>query len=153
MMLICFMNYRYHSLQTLTISSKMSLWWTWMVIRVSNLVLSTFVRFLVVWSIRVLSNSMKAWLVADIIFLSYLAAVSASVESLVQINWRPKRPTCAGNMLRNSSNWKLGSWIAIAAVRMTPCIDFWAITIKAMSQTSTLPSARTGFSNWWNRKA
>ena len=77
----------------LTKSSKMSLWCTWMVISVSYLVLSTFVKFFVVCSIKTFSSSRKAAFVCCITFLSYLAFVSASVASLVQIIWIPNKPT------------------------------------------------------------
>ena len=41
-------NFINYSDKSFTKSSKMSLWWTWIVTRVSNLTLSTFVRSCVV---------------------------------------------------------------------------------------------------------
>ena len=84
--------------RSLTRSSKMSLWCTWMVMSVSNFVRSTFVSSLVVCSIRTFNNSKNAVLVCCITFLSYLAFVSASVESLVHIIWIPSRPTYKQNL-------------------------------------------------------
>ena len=78
---------------SLTRSSKMSLWCTWIVMSVSNFVLTTLVNSLVVCSISTFNSSRKAVLVCCMTFLSYLAFVSASVESLVQIIWIPNRPT------------------------------------------------------------
>ena len=77
----------------LTRSSKISLWWTWIVIKVSYFVLSTFVSSWVVCSTKTLRRSKNAWLVCVITFLSYFALVRASVESRVQIIWIPSRPT------------------------------------------------------------
>lgn len=77
----------------LTSSSNMSLWWTWIVMRVSYLVLSTASKSLVVMSIRVLRRSRKNWLVLDMMRRSYRALVRASSESLVQIIWIPSNPT------------------------------------------------------------
>ena len=58
--------------------------------------------------------------------------------------------TCAGNMLRNSRSWKpTESCSAMAAVRMTPCRELWAIRSRAISHISTLPSA---FTNFWSCK-
>lgn len=81
----------------LTRSSNMSLWWTWMVMRVSYLVLSTASRSLVVMSISVLSRSRKSWLVLAIMRRSYRALVRASSESLVHIIWIPSKPTWIKN--------------------------------------------------------
>ena len=78
---------------SLTKSSKMSLWWTWMVINVSNFVLTTLVSSLVVCSMSTFNSSKNAVLVCCITFLSYLAFVKASVESRVHIIWIPSKPT------------------------------------------------------------
>lgn len=75
----------------------MSLWWTWMVMRVSYLVLSTDSRSLVVMSIRVLSISRKYWLVLAIIRRSCLALDRASSESRVHMIWMPNNPTLKKN--------------------------------------------------------
>lgn len=75
----------------------MSLWCTWIVINVSYLIRSTGLRSFVVISINVFRRSRKNWFVFRIIFLSYLALVKASSESLVQIIWIPNNPTL-GNM-------------------------------------------------------
>lgn len=75
-------------------SSNMSLWWTCMVMRVSNLTRSNLVRFLVVWSMSKFSISRNFWLVIIIIFLSYLAFFRAVSESVVQISCNPSNPTC-----------------------------------------------------------
>ena len=64
---------------------------------VSNFVRSTFLSSLVVCSINTFNSSRKAVFVCCITFLSYLAFVSASVESLVQIIWIPSRPTYTQN--------------------------------------------------------
>lgn len=77
----------------LTRPSKMSLWCTWIVINVSYLIRSTGLRSFVVISINVFRRSRKNWFVFRIIFLSYLALVKASSESLVQIIWIPNNPT------------------------------------------------------------
>lgn len=77
----------------LTKSSNISLWWTWMVMRVSYLVLSTGSRSFVVMSINVLSISRKYWLVLAITRRSCRAFTSASSESLVHIIWIPSNPT------------------------------------------------------------
>lgn len=76
-----------------TKSSNISFWWMWMVIEVSNFILSNGVSSLVVWSIRVFNNSRKAWFVCCITLRSCRALVNASVASLVQINCRPSIPT------------------------------------------------------------
>ena len=78
---------------SLTRSSKMSLWCTWMVISVSNFVLTTLVSSLVVCSISTFNSSRNAVFVCCITFLSYLAFVRASVESRVHIIWIPSKPT------------------------------------------------------------
>lgn len=83
----------YWMINILTSSSNMSLWWTWIVMRVSYLVLSTASKSLVVMSIRVLRRSRKNWLVLDMMRRSYRALVRASSESLVQIIWIPSNPT------------------------------------------------------------
>lgn len=77
----------------LTKSSNMSLWWTWIVMRVSYLVLSASSRSLVVMSIRVLSISRKYWLVLAIIRRSCRALDRASSESRVHMIWMPNNPT------------------------------------------------------------
>lgn len=77
----------------LTKSSNISLWWTWIVIRVSYLVLSTGSRSLVVMSIRVLSISRKYWLVLAMIRRSCRALDKASSESRVHMIWMPNNPT------------------------------------------------------------
>lgn len=151
----------------------MSLWWTWMVMRVSYLVLSTDPRSLVVMSISVLSRSRKNWLVLAIMRRSYLALVKASSESLVHIIWMPSRPTWiedirytweqrtsplldlflnmwltwAGKEFRKSISWKPDSWMVKAACRITECNDLWDSFSRASSQTSTFPSAVMGCSN------
>jgi len=76
-----------------TRSSKISRWWTWMVMNVSSLVRSTGDRSPVVWSMRVLRRSRNLWLVRDIILRSWIAFFSAVVDSSVQISWMPSSPT------------------------------------------------------------
>ena len=86
--------------EKLTSSSKISRWWTWIVMRVSNLVLSTLVRLRVVWLMRVLSRSKKRLLQTAMTLRSVLALVRASVESLVQISWIPSKPICEKRMFQ-----------------------------------------------------
>ena len=71
---------------SLTNSSKISLWWTWIVIKVSNFVRSTGDKSFVVWSIKRCNKSRNDSFVSDMAFLLNLAFCSASVESLVHIN-------------------------------------------------------------------
>ena len=76
-----------------TMSLKISLWWTWMVMRVSNFTRSTFFRSWVVTAMREFNISRKYALVWAMIFLSLRALLRATSESRVQIIWMPSRPT------------------------------------------------------------
>lgn len=151
----------------------MSLWWRWMVIRVSNFLLSIFVRFCVVTSMSMLSISRKTWSVLPMIFLSCRALWRATSESLVHMNWIPKIPiwkknrkwydstcicislayssaicTCAGKLLRKSIKSRLGSSTAMWAFLMTTWTECSASLRSDPSQNSTFPWAMTGLSNW-----
>lgn len=80
-----------------TKSSKISLWCTWMVIRVSNFTLSNLLRSCVVWLIKVFRISKNFWLVICMIFLSSFALFKASSESCVHNIWIPRSPTYKSN--------------------------------------------------------
>ena len=73
----------------------MSLWWRWMVMRVSNFLRSILERFCVVTSIRMFRMSRNFMSVVFMIFLSERALLRAISASRVQRNWTPRIPTCS----------------------------------------------------------
>lgn len=85
---------------TLTILSKMSLWWMWMVMRVSYFVLCTGSRSRVVWLMSRLSRSRKRLFISGMTRRSARACVRAISESRVQIIWRPRIPTWSEREVR-----------------------------------------------------
>ena len=87
-----------------TRSSLVSRWCMCTVMTVSRFVRCSFVRsVLVVSTIMSFSRPSTFFIVLDMIVLSVLALARPACMDAVHMNWKPRRPTCAGCERRKSS--------------------------------------------------
>lgn len=128
--------------------SKISRWCTCIVINVSNLVRSIFVRSLVVWSIKVFKRSRNLLFVSIMIFLSARAWAKASSPSRVQIIWIPNNPIWAGILSRKPSRLKFTSLIILWHCRIMECKESCDVCSNCINHVSTEPSALTALSSY-----